>query len=341
MSIGIIDVECFLPSGRRSNADVVKTLGRWTADEIFKKIGIVERAVASNSEYASDLAVRAASKLFDRRPNLRGLVDLLIVCTQTPDYTIPTTACIVHKKLGFSKKVASFDINLGCSGFVYTLSVARSMLLSGDAEFALICCADTYTKHIGLQDAMTLPIFGDGASAVVLGRLKHGKTGIGKFIFGTDGSGWDQLIVPSSGSHSSLNSPHLPEADKNLRMNGPEIFRFTTNAIKLAFLEMEAKFGFSRLQADWVILHQASALILKHIITTCQLDEEKTPIELESTGNIVSSSIPFVLRKLMDSGKVKNNNRLLLLGFGVGYSWAGCHINWNSEDDFELDFGGI
>jgi 3-oxoacyl-[acyl-carrier-protein] synthase-3 len=225
-------------------------------------------------------------------------------------------------------------------GEVEVLNRAMNLAMAanaGDANLVLICCADTYTKHIGHQDAMTLPIFGDGGSAILLGRLKPGKIGIGKFVFGTDGNGWNQLIVTSSGCHSSLNSPRLSEADRHLRMNGPEIFRFTTTALKSAFLDMEAKFGFSRLNADWVILHQASALILQHIIATCGLNKERTPIQLENTGNLVSSSIPFVIKKLVDEGRIKRNNCLLLLGFGVGYSWAGCHINWNSRDEFELN----
>lgn len=336
MSAGIIDLEVFLPANVLDNATVAASLGKWRPEEIHAKIGISERRTAGQEEYTSDLAIAAAGSLLSRRPELRAKVDLLLVCTQTPDYALPTTACIVQDRLKLPRSVGAFDINLGCSGFVYALSVARSMIAAGDASLALVCCADTYCKWIGDGDPATRPIFGDGAAAILVGRLKPGRTGISRFIFGTDGEGWDKLIVRGSGAHASLNAPPATDADRHLHMNGPEIFRFTTVAVKAAIHDLLEKIQLPKEAIDWFVLHQASGFILKHLIQTCKLDPERTPIMIEKSGNTVSASIPLVLKTLLDEGRLAGGAQLVLVGFGVGYSWACCHIIWQPESEFEM-----
>lgn len=334
MSCGILDIETYLPARVLDNAAVAAGVGKWRPEEIQAKIGISERRLAGQDEYTSDLAIAAAERLLARRPSVRGKIDLLLVCTQTPDYTLPTTACIVQNRLKLPKSVAAFDINLGCSGFVYALSVTRSMLASGDASLALICCADTYCKWIGNHDPATRPIFGDGGAAILVGRTKPGLPGINRFVFGTDGEGWDKLIIRGSGAHASLNSPPLADGDRHLHMNGPEIFRFTTVAVKSALAELLEKIQLSREAINWFVLHQASGFILSHLIKSCQLDPARTPVLLEKSGNTVSASIPLVLKSLMDTRQLRAGDQLVLVGFGVGYSWACCHVTWRDETEF-------
>jgi len=336
MKTGIIDIEYYLPDKILDNDAVADSIGKWKPSEIRAKIGIAERRVAGSDEYSSDLAVEAAERLLSRwPPQIRHSIDLFIFCTQTPDYVIPTTACIVQRRLNLSSSVAAFDINLGCSGFVYALSVVRSMISSGDASLALICCSDTYCKWIGSKDAVTRPIFGDGSAAILLGRLRPGKEGIGSFIFGTDGSGWDKLIIRGSGGHGALNSPTIKEEDRHLYMNGPEIFRFTTVTVKNVIYSLLKKLDLKKESVQWFVLHQASGFILKHLIQTCGLDIERTPIMMENTGNTISASIPIVLKALMKS-KIQPGDRLVLVGFGAGYSWACCDVTWQHPSEFEV-----
>lgn len=337
MNSGIIDVAGYLPPGVLTNEKLTQGLGKWTPKEIHDKIGIDRRHVANSDQYTSDLAVAASEELLARHPAaLREKIDLLIICTQTPDYTLPTTACLVQHRLQLGTGVAAFDVNLGCSGFVYALSVARSMIATGDVKLALICCADTYCKWIGNQDTVTRPIFGDGAAAILVGRLKEEVPGIGRFVFGTDGSGWDKLIVRNSGGHAALNAPEGRGEDRHLYMNGPEIFRFTTVAVKSAIASLLTQLHIGKDAFRWFILHQASGFILKHLIQNCELEAERTPILLQNTGNTVSASIPLVLASLLESQKLQPGDRLVLVGFGVGYSWACCDVVWQPSCDFEV-----
>lgn len=337
MNAGIIDVAVYLPPGVLTNETLVQDLGKWTAKEIHDKIGIDQRHVATADQYTSDLAVAAAEALLARyQSTLREKIDLLIICTQTPDYTLPTTACMVQHRLHLGTNVAAFDVNLGCSGFVYALSVARSMIATGDAKLALICCADTYCKWIGEHDATTRPIFGDGAAAILVGALKKDIPGIGRFVFGTDGSGWDKLIVRNSGGHAALNGSAEQNEDRHLYMNGPEIFRFTTVAVKSAINKLLSELQCEKDDFQWVILHQASGFILKQLIQNCGLDAKRTPILLQNTGNIVSASIPLVLTSLMEGQNLRPGDRLMLVGFGVGYSWACCDVVWQPHFNFDV-----
>ena len=335
MSVGIVDVEIALPQKIVSNEELAEGLGRWTAEEIYQKVGIRERHVSGPDEFVSDLAIAAGDRLLERWPeDVRRNIDLLIVSTQTPDYMLPTTACLVQHRLGLRLDLSAFDISLGCSGFVYALSVARSMILSGDASVAMVCCADTYCKWIGCGDVATRPIFGDGAAAVLLARLSPGRKGIGTFVFGTDGRGWDKLIIRGSGSHAALNSPPAAEADRHLSMAGPEIFRFATVTVRRAIEELYSRSGLRKEDIDWFVFHQASDFILSHLRDTCGIEEAKMPIVLERTGNTVSASIPLVLRRLLDDSKLRCGQRLVLVGFGVGYSWACCDLTWQSPAAF-------
>jgi 3-oxoacyl-[acyl-carrier-protein] synthase III len=305
-------------------------------EKIEKKTGIHERHIADDSEYVSDMAVIAAEKLFKKNICKKEDIDYLLLCTQCPDYLLPTTACIVQRRLGLPKTVGALDINLGCSGFVYGLSLAKGLIQSKQVKNILLITADTYTKFIHPKDRCVRTLFGDGAAVTLISESK--KEGIKDFIFGTDGSGAEHLIVPASGM-KGLNSNDKSvikndssdhwRTSNNLYMNGSEIFDFTLNVIPQAFQTLLNKTKYSINDIDHFIFHQANEYMLIHLRDKLKIPKEKFFLSLKKTGNTVSSSIPIALNCALTQKKINKGDRIMLLGFGVGYSWAGTVLTWH------------
>lgn len=318
----INDIAYYLPPQIETNEFLVEDMGlSWTADDIFKKTGIKQRHVVID-ECASDLGNRAAESLFNRNENLREQIDYLIFCSQSPDYALPATACVLQKELGLSRDCAAIDINQGCSGFIYGLSLAKGLVETGVATNVLLITAETYTKYIDEMDKSTRTIFGDGAAATWIASCDSGNERIGSFVLGTDGRGAKNLIVRNRGARVDN------EVQENhLFMDGPEIFQFTLLTIPKLVKNILAKGDVSIDDIDYFVFHQANSFILKHLSSKMKIPAEKFCLDLEDTGNIVSASIPLALQRARERNNVKRGMKIMLVGFGVGYSWGGCIVN--------------
>jgi 3-oxoacyl-[acyl-carrier-protein] synthase-3 len=329
MGINIHSIHSYLPEKVISNFDLEKEFPEWTADKIEEKIGIRNRHVVSENETALDLAHKAGEKALK---NYAGQIDMLILCTQSPDYFLPTSACILQSRLGLPNTVGAFDFNLGCSGFIYGLSMAKAYINSGIANTVLFITSETYTKHINKLDKGNRTIFGDGATATII--EKSDKEHVNEFIFGTDGSGANNLIIPNGG----LRNKYAEKAeliddgsgnfrtDNNLFMNGPEIFNFTIQSVPKAVNKALEKNNLTIETIDYVIFHQANKYMLDYLKKKIKVADDKFYINMVETGNTVSSTIPLALADSIATGKVKPGNKILLVGFGVGYSWGATVI---------------
>ena len=316
-------VEYFLPEQILSNDTLAATSDRWTAEKILDKTGIAERRVSNASECASDLAVSACQKLFDTGVCRPDEIDFLLLCTQSPDYLLPTTACLVQDRLGLPKTCGALDFNLGCSGYVYGLGLAKGLIETGQAKNILLVTAETYTKFIQPQDLNVRTLFGDGATATLVQATKCDSEQIGPFVYGTDGSGAENLIVRGSGSRE-------PNHDSNLRleMNGPDVFAFTLRAVPDLVRQLLDKTGLSMDDVRYFVFHQASEYMLRHLREKIQIPTDRFCIAMRQFGNTVSSTIPVALSELSDRGEIQSGDHVVLVGFGVGYSWAATVVRW-------------
>lgn len=327
-------VEYYLPAGVLTNEDLARQYPQWSVDKIFAKTGIRTRHIAAPDETVSDMGVEAARRLFAAGRCGPREIDLLVFCTQTPDYALPTTACIVQDRLGLATACAAFDVNLGCSGFVYGLGMAKGLLETGQARKALLITAETYSKWLADGDRTVRTIFGDGAAATLI-ELVEGADGpepIGPFVYGTDGRGYDRLIVHGSGGKAiddkARRSMPPGHAESRLYMDGPEVFTFTLRTVPEAFGRLLAAAGMSLEQIDLVVFHQANAYILEHLRDRLGIPPEKFVVDVMDHGNTVSSTIPIALRDASEAGRLRRDMTVAVVGFGVGYSWAAAKLIW-------------
>lgn len=325
-------ISSYLPAGKLTNEQLAEEYGDVDARVILERTGIGMRSVASREECASDLGVAAARHLFESGAGVEPEeIDFLLFCTQSQDYFLPTTACIMQDRLGLRTSCGAIDFNQGCSGYVYGLSLAKSLVETETARTVLLITADTYTRFINARDRSARTLFGDGASATLIGASESNMDLIGPFVFGTDGRGAEQLIVPAGGMRRPLNEEAMIEhedeqgnwrSQQNLYMNGPEIFNFTLRTVPLAVAELLQKSGRSLDEIDYVIPHQANKFMLERLQRRLKIPAEKFHVDLETTGNTVSSTIPIALESAGKQGRIKAGDTVALLGFGVGYSWA-------------------
>jgi 3-oxoacyl-[acyl-carrier-protein] synthase-3 len=308
----------------------------WSADRISEKTGIWSRHISGPEEFSSDLATAAAEKLFLTMGIAKDLVDYIILCTQTPDFFLPTTSCIVHDNLGLNSGIGAVDINQGCSGYIYGLGLAKALVDSNQARTVLLLTADTYTKFLNKSDKSVRTIFGDAGTATLITN-DGGEDSIRGLTYGTDGSGAGHLIVPTGGLRNGFGiSPRSNPANRDLQagnydlyMNGPEIFNFTLQRIPSLYEEVLKRASCSPEDIDLFVFHQANQFMLEHIRKRLEIPEDKFPVVLGETGNTVSSSIPLALSKLRESGELRAGMRILSLGFGVGLSWGGAVVEWD------------
>ena len=312
-----------LPSQTLDNEELARTHPEWDAPKIESKTGIFSRAIAANGECASDLGVRAAERLFATYVCHPSDIDFLLFCTQSPDYFLPATACTMQSRLGLDTRCGALDINQGCSGFVYGLSLAKGLVESGSAENVLLITADTYSKFLAPDDQGTRAIFGDGAAATLVSATPHEQEWIGPFVFGTDGSGAGNLIVRAGGMRDREGAR---AADRHLYMNGPEIFNFTIRTLPTACSELLANAGMACSEVDYFIFHQANQFMLEHLRKKMSIPVEKFCINLRNCGNTVSSTIPMAMQQALVNKEIRPGNRVMVVGFGVGYSWAAAML---------------
>lgn len=329
-------ISFFTPEGTLSNRMLSDQFPEWSVNKIGLKTGIDSRQIARTDEYSSTMAIEAANLLFSKVEMFREDLDYIILCTQTPDFLLPTTACLVHRELGLRQKVGAIDVNQGCSGYVYSLGLAKGLIESGQAENVLVLTADTYSKLLNPADKSVRTIFGDGATATAVLRSHSGKDLIGPFSYGTDGSGAHHLMTTRGGIRSgetlspkvSAAARLLEESSFDLYMNGPEIFNFTLREVPGLVEAVLTSAGLALEDVDLVVPHQANAFMLTHLREKLGIPKEKFVIDLADFGNTVSSTIPIALARLDQSGLLFPGMKILLLGFGVGLSWAGCVITW-------------
>lgn len=331
----IAAIATHLPDTVLSNAQLAEEFPGWSVDKILEKTGIQERRIASADETALDLGVAAAERLFSTHPEARDAFDFVILCTQAPDYILPSSACLLQHRLGLGTHVGALDVNLGCSGFVYGVALAAGLISAGAAQSVLLVTADTYSKYINPRDKSVRTLFGDGAAATLIQSDPSGDAALGPFTFGTDGSGADSLIVPAGGfrrPRDSASAEEVEDRSGNIRsadqlfMDGGAVMTFTLREVPRMFAALlrVAKVEANDLSA--VILHQANKFMLDSLAKKLHLADAQMPRCYERIGNTVSSTIPFVLEQEMAAGRLHRGSQIALLGFGVGLSWAGAIV---------------
>jgi 3-oxoacyl-[acyl-carrier-protein] synthase III len=314
-----------LPERIESNADLVADNPRWDMDLIASKTGIYNRHVAGPEECSSDLGVKAAEKLFKEYSIDRSSIDFLFFCTQTPDYPLPTTACLIQDRLGLPTNCGALDFNLGCSGYVYGLSLCDGLIRSGAAKRILFITAETYTKLIDKQDRTLRTIFGDGAAATLI--ESNDEPSLWAFKFGTDGKGANTLLATENGFRNpedAISPRHRRRWKSDLYMDGPALINFTVGQIPGMLKEVLKDANMTSQDVGYYLFHQATYKMLSQLQQVMEVEEAKVPILLRDLGNTVSSTLPILINQMRSRGDMTPEMKNMLVGFGVGWSWAGC-----------------
>lgn len=323
-------ISYYLPEKVVTNEQLVEEFPEWSVDKIAKKIGINERHIAAQDETAGDMAFKAAEKMINDYGIEKDCIDFLLLCTQSPDYFLPSTSCILQNRLGLPTKCGAFDFNLGCSGYEYGLAVAKGLLVSGIAKNILLLTAETYNKHIHPRDKGNRTIFGDGASASLISTEGFAK--IGEFILGTDGSGYDKLIQKTGAlrHYRQKNDYHedengTPFSSDYLFMDGKAIFDFTSDIVPTMVEETLTKNDLTMEDINLFVFHQANRYMINYLRKLMEIDKDRFYVFMETVGNTVSSTIPIALCEAKKEGKLHGN--IILAGFGVGLSYGATVIS--------------
>ena len=321
-------ISYYLPERVVTNEELVAEFPEWSIDKVAKKVGVYSRHIAAENETAGDMAEKAAKRLFEEYDVDPKQIDFVLLCTQSPDYFLPSTSCLLQDRLGIPTSAGALDFNLGCSGCIYGMALASGLIAGGIARNVLLLTAETYNKHIHPSDKSNRSIFGDGAAACLIST--DGFAQIGNFALGTDGSGAENLIVQTGAfrQKSKTNKVSTDEDghqkyDDYLYMNGTAIFNFTLDAVPAMMTEILAKNQISKEEVAYYIFHQANQFMLNTIRKVCALPSEKFYINLTETGNTVSSTVLIGLRQCLDNCTIKKGMNVMVTGFGVGLSWGG------------------
>jgi 3-oxoacyl-[acyl-carrier-protein] synthase-3 len=317
-----------VPSRVLTNADLAKMVD--TSDEwIRTRTGIAERRIAAPKESTSTFAIRAAQQALQVADLSPSKLDLVIVATTSPDYPIPSTAALVQDGIGASR-AGAFDLNAACSGFVYSLSVASSLIASGVHENILVVGAETLSRWVDWTDRSTCVLFGDGAGAIVL-QATDSPTGLRSCVLGSDGSGVSSLLVPSGGTKSPTTAETLKNRQTFIQMNGREVYRFAVHVMVQATEQALSSAGMSVHDIDLFIPHQANIRIIQSAMKALKIPEEKAYVNVQRYGNTSSASIPIALSEAVEAGRVNAGANLALVGFGAGLSWGAAIVHWGVD----------
>ena len=318
-------ISYYLPEKVVTNEQLVKEFPEWSVEKIAKKVGINERHIAAEDETAGDMAFKAAEKLIAENRIDKSSIDFVLLCTQSPDYFLPSTSCIIQSKLGLSTKCGAFDFNLGCSGYEYGLAVAKGLIIGDIAKNILLLTAETYNKHIHPKDKGNRTIFGDGASASLISTDGFAK--IGEFVLGSDGSGYDRLIHKTGAMrhYQPINDFYedengTPLSSDHLFMDGKAIFDFTSDIVPPMIEETLLKNKLSADEVDLYVFHQANKYMINYLRKLMDIDNDKFYVFMETVGNTVSSTIPIALCEAQKERRLNGN--IVLAGFGVGLSYG-------------------
>ena len=328
-------IKSFLPANKLTNEQLAEQFGDWHAGQILSKTGVAVRGVAGPDECASDLGVKAAQRLFADGVCAPEDIDFLIFCTQSPDYFTPTTACVMQDRLGLPTACGAIDINQGCSGYIYGLALAKSLVEAGTARTVLLVTADTYMKFINRRDRSLLTLFGDGAAATLIRGVESERELIGPFVLGSDGRGANQIMVKAGGLRCRPTTETAIEkedsagnwrSDENLFMDGADVFSFALRTVPPTLQQLLEKSGMKLEDIDFIVPHQANKFVLERLRAKLKFPADKFWIDMEDSGNTVSSTIPIALEKALQQERVRQGDRVALVGFGVGYSWGATMI---------------
>ncbi len=323
-----------LPEKVVTNDDLQAENTDWDMARIGGKVGITRRHIAAEDETSSDLAYEAGRKLLDATGIDRASIDCLIFCTQTPDHVLPTSACILQQRLGLGTHVAAFDFNQGCSGYIYGLGIAKAFIAAGMAKRVLFLTGETYSKLVHPRDRTVRVLFGDAGSATLI-TAEPGGARIGAVRLGSDGSGAENLMVRAGGFRRARTAATSVETtdeigctrtDEHLFMDGQAITVFALQRVPLLIDETLKEAGLAPDAVDHFVFHQANAFMNERLRTRLKVPAEKVPTFMESVGNTVVNTIPIVLRE--SGARFTAGQRVLAVGFGVGYSWGAAVLDW-------------
>lgn len=333
MNAYIKAISYYLPKKVVSNEELLQEFPEWSVDKVSSKVGVNARHLAAPDETAGDMAEQAARRLFVENGIDPQCVDFLLLCTQSPDYFLPSTSCLLQNRLGLRTDIGAFDYNLGCSGCIYGMAVAKGLITAGIAKNVLLLTAETYTKYLHPSDKSNRSIFGDGAAACLVST--DGSALIGEFAMGTDGSGAENLIVKTGGARqkkvtglSMTDEEGHTWFDDYLYMNGGAIFNFTLDAVPALVKQVLSKNNLTKEDVGYYVFHQANKFMLNTIRKVCTLPKEKFYVNLEETGNTVSSTVLIGLKDCLDKGTIQKGMNVMITGFGVGLSWAGTVLKF-------------
>jgi len=323
-------IACSFPTRSVTNAELKQDYPDWDFERLEKRTGVLSRYVAAENETALDFARRACAQL-DQQGKLRAPeIDALIFCTQSPDHIMPPNSCILHGELGLRPDVFAFDITLACSGYIYGMQLADSLIRSGSAKRVLLATADTYTRYIHPGDRATRCLFGDGGAVSII-AASPGTRGIRDIRCGTAGAQYQKFIIPAGGmrvprspetAKETLDSSGNVRSAEHIKMDGFGVLSFFNATVPVSVNETLARNHLSLADVDLFVFHQASQIVLDTLRTAMKIPVEKMVIDLAETGNLVSASIPVALSRAFDRGQAKPGQLALLCGFGVGLSWG-------------------
>ncbi len=324
-SAGILGVGSYLPEKNLTNADLEKIVD--TSDEwIVERTGIRNRRIAAPEQATSDLCIEAAKKALKDADTKAEELDLVIVATATPDHAFPSTACIVQDALGASH-AAAFDLSAGCSGFVYSMSVAAQMISSGLYKKILVIGAETLSRILDWTDRNTCVLFGDGAGAAVIGRVEEGY-GILGLELGSDGSGAQLLVQPAGGSRNPASHETVDNHGHFVHMAGREVFKFAVRTMGQSCLRTLKKAGLTIDDVDLLVPHQANTRIIDSAVKRLKIDHDKVWVNIHKYGNTSAACIPICLSEAEAEGRLKKGDNVLVVAFGTGLTWASAVLKW-------------
>ncbi|MBP1907313.1 3-oxoacyl-[acyl-carrier-protein] synthase-3 [Paenibacillus turicensis] len=324
-SVGIIGTGMYVPEKILTNADlekIVETNDEW----IVSRTGIRERHIAAPDQATSDLAYHAAVQALENAGMTADQLDLIVIATITPDTMFPSTACILQEKLG-AKNAAAFDLSAACSGFVYSMATASSMIRTGMYKNALVIGADTLSRITDYTDRNTCVLFGDGAGAVILGEVPEGR-GFLSFDLGAEGSGGSLLKLEAGGSRLPASAETVQEGKHFIYMNGREVFKFAVRVMGSATEEVLRKAGKTKEDIDLFVPHQANIRIIQSAMNRLDLPEDRCVINVDKYANTSAASIPLALVEAAQQGRIKEGDTVLLVGFGGGLTWGASVLVW-------------
>jgi 3-oxoacyl-[acyl-carrier-protein] synthase-3 len=319
----IVGVGSCLPDQVMTNTDferIVDTSDEW----ITTRTGISERRIVADGESTSDLAARAGRAALDNAGIADDEVDLLIVGTTSPDYVLPSTACVTQAKLGLT--CPAYDVMAACTSFIYALQVAASTIESGRATTVLVVGAEALTRLVDFSDRSTCVLFGDGAGAVVV--RASDEPGIESVVLGADGTGVDSLKAPAGGAALPTTPELLAAGQQYVQMAGNDVFKFAVRVIPTATTQVLEQSGHALDDLRWLVPHQANKRIIDTVEERLGIEHSKVYSNMRLTGNTSAASIPLALDDLYTSGRLSPGDLLVLVGFGAGLTWGAAVVRW-------------